>query len=85
MRKVLVQISLGLMLMLNFSQVSSTTAQCSMCKTNVKNATESKDKKVGLGINDGILSLVLIPYLSVALVGFIWYRRFRLKRMNESN
>lgn len=33
----------------------------------------------GEGLNDGILYLLAMPYLAVAVVGFIWYKRYRRK------
>lgn len=53
-------------------------AQCSMCTLNAENSVQNGNTQ-GNGLNDGILYLLAMPYLAVAVVGFIWYKRYRRK------
>ena len=49
-------------------------AQCAMCRA----VLESEDNtSVAEGINSGIVYLMAIPYLIVAALGFIIYRKMR--------
>tara|TARA_B100001173_G_scaffold286762_1_gene274664 strand:- start:516 stop:746 length:231 start_codon:yes stop_codon:yes gene_type:complete len=48
-------------------------AQCAMCKAVVETNLESGGS-IGAGLNDGILYLMAIPYISMIAIGFIWYR-----------
>lgn len=73
---------LGLLLLtltLSFSNVSTTDAQCPMCRmsaeSNLKNGgTEGK------GLNNGILYLLATPYLMIGGIAYFWYRN---RRKNE--
>ena len=47
-------------------------AQCAMCKAVVKANLESGGS-IGAGLNDGILYLMAMPYISMIFVGLIWY------------
>lgn len=51
-------------------------AQCAMCAMNAENSVQEGNTQ-GKGLNDGILFLLGMPYLAVAVVGFIWYKKFR--------
>ncbi|MEJ6980795.1 hypothetical protein WG906_10065 [Pedobacter sp. P351] len=57
---------------------SSADAQCSMCTLNAENSVQNGNTQ-GNGLNDGILYLLAMPYLAVAAVGFIWYKKYRRK------
>jgi hypothetical protein len=48
-------------------------AQCAMCRA----VLESEDgQDVAKGINDGIVYLMAIPYVLIAGLGYIIYRKF---------
>ena len=47
-------------------------AQCAMCKAVVEANLESGGS-IGAGLNDGILYLMAMPYISILIVGLIWY------------
>ncbi|MGY5354771.1 hypothetical protein [Wenyingzhuangia sp. IMCC45467] len=47
--------------------------QCAMCKAVVENGDSSYAK----GLNDGIVTLMIIPYILVALVAFIIFRYYK--------
>jgi cobalamin biosynthesis protein CobD/CbiB len=46
------------------------TAQCAMCKAVV----ESGDKGMAEGVNDGIVYLMIFPYILVGLLAYALYR-----------
>ena len=48
-------------------------AQCAMCKSVVESNMENGDT-IGGGLNDGILYLMAMPYISLALIAFFWVR-----------
>jgi len=50
-------------------------AQCAMCKAVV----ESGDQGMAAGVNDGIVYLMLFPYLLVAVLAYALYR-FKFKK-----
>ena len=47
--------------------------QCSMCKAVLESGA---DEKVAESLNDGIVYLMAIPYVLVALIGFLIYYKF---------
>ena len=47
-----------------------TYSQCAMCKAVV----ESGDKGMAEGVNDGIMYLMIFPYILVAALGYALYR-----------
>lgn len=49
-------------------------AQCSMCKAVVESNMQSDANAVGAGINDGIMYLMIFPYLVFIGIGIIVYR-----------
>ena len=53
--------------------VIDTQAQCAMCKSVVESNLENGDT-IGSGLNDGILYLMVMPYISLALIAFFWVR-----------
>ena len=59
----------------------SASAQCAMCRASL----ESEGNVVKAeAVNDGIVYLMLFPYLLVALVGYVVYRMFK-KKKQEAN
>ena len=48
-------------------------AQCAMCKSVVESNLKNGDT-IGSGLNDGILYLMAMPYISLALIAFFWVR-----------
>ncbi len=59
----------------------SSNAQCAMCRA----ALESEaDTARGEAVNDGIVYLMAIPYILVAVIGFVVYRMFANKKANNS-
>jgi hypothetical protein len=76
-RIVLVLLAFGLMI-LGTVQVK---AQCAMCTTAVESNNKS-GANTTKGLNNGIMYLLAAPYLAVAAVGIIWYKKYRRKNVN---
>ncbi len=55
-------------------------AQCAMCTANAENAVQNGNTE-GKGLNDGILYLLAMPYLAVAALGYLWYKKYRRKNV----
>ena len=53
-------------------------AQCAMCTTAVESNAKSGSTSTK-GLNNGIIYLLAAPYLAVAVVGYIWYKKYRRK------
>ena len=61
-------------LFVTFFYSLETTAQCAMCRA----VLESEEGQgAAQGINDGIVYLMLIPYILVGGIGFIIYRKYK--------
>jgi hypothetical protein len=54
--------------------VPSTMAQCAMCRGSVESSMGNGRNNVGVGLNTGIVYLFVMPYLLVAVIGYMWYR-----------
>lgn len=54
------------------------SAQCAMCSANAENSVQNGNTE-GKGLNDGILYLLAAPYLAMAGIGFLWYKKYRRK------
>ncbi|MDO6736238.1 hypothetical protein [Wenyingzhuangia sp. 2_MG-2023] len=48
-------------------------SQCAMCKAVVENG----DSGLAEGLNDGIVTLMVIPYILVAIIAFILWRNYQ--------
>lgn len=56
------------------------SAQCAMCTLNAENSVQNGNTE-GNGLNTGILYLLAAPYLAVACVGFLWYKKYKRKNV----
>lgn len=74
-------LSFFMLMVLAFNE--STFAQCPMCKAAVESTVESGQSNAGKGLNDGILYLLAAPYLFVAILGVLWYKKYRVKAQVE--
>lgn len=54
-----------------------TNAQCAMCRASLE--SEGNNAKV-IAVNDGIIYLMVIPYLLVGVVGIVVYRMYSKKK-----
>lgn len=68
-------VSCFLLLFINLYSLNS-QAQCAMCRASLES---SGDVSQAEAVNDGIIYLMIIPYLLVALIAFAVYRMFRKK------
>ncbi|WP_035656991.1 hypothetical protein [Flavobacterium seoulense] len=57
----------------------STNAQCAMCRAALGGDANMEKAQA---VNDGILYLMIIPYLLVAVIGFLIYRMRKNKQKN---
>ena len=57
-------------------------AQCAMCKAVVE-ANLGAGGSAGAGLNDGILYLMAMPYISILLFCLFWY--FQNKKVKQVN
>ena len=60
-----------LIFLLNINDVFS---QCAMCSAVLES---QEDQSISAGLNDGIMYLMAIPYIVVAFMGFIIYKKFK--------
>ncbi|TAF67090.1 MAG: hypothetical protein EAZ55_04750 [Cytophagales bacterium] len=58
--------------------------QCAMCRATVENNI-SKGKKIGSGLNAGIVYLASVPYVLLTTLGILWYRNAKKKRKYKKN
>ncbi|MDA0314190.1 MAG: hypothetical protein O2829_05910 [Bacteroidetes bacterium] len=56
------------------------SAQCAMCRASVENNVSNGDTSIGAGLNNGILYLVVMPYLMAGIIGYLWYRNSKKKK-----
>ena len=55
-------------------------AQCAMCRASLES---SGNKSKVEAVNDGIVFLMAIPYILVAIIGFVVYRMYAVKKTNQ--
>lgn len=72
-------LSLALLLLLNIAA----QAQCSMCKISAENSIVEGKTSIALGLNTGILYLAAFPYLLAGIFIFMWYRRYKRRKLYE--
>ncbi len=51
-----------------------TFSQCAMCRSAVESTMSNGRNNSAIGLNTGILYLLLAPYLLVATIGYLWYK-----------
>lgn len=54
-------------------------AQCAMCKSVVESNIDG-GSVIGLGLNNGILYLMIMPYLALFIIAIIWLRYNKLTK-----
>lgn len=70
--KLIFQLFLFSLLLLQYTH---TSAQCAMCKATAESSV-AEASKAATGLNIGIAYLFLMPYLLVAVIGYIWYTKY---------
>ncbi len=79
--KKLKKIGASLLLVIMLASSADVSAQCAMCTMNAENSVQNGNTQ-GNGLNNGILYLLAAPYLAVAVVGFLWYKKYRRKNVS---
>lgn len=51
-----------------------------MCALSAENSVQNGNTQ-GRGLNSGILYLLAAPYIAIAGVGFVWYKKYRRKNV----
>ncbi|MFK7757830.1 MAG: hypothetical protein AB8B53_12945 [Flavobacteriales bacterium] len=70
------RIGFFLALLIVFSLFSlDVQAQCAMCKEVAQDASDQSGNAVGLGLNNGIKYLLIIPYILFGVFLTIFFRR----------
>lgn len=67
------------------SPVAEVLSQCAMCRATVENNVSNGEIGIGAGLNFGILYLFVMPYLAVAIVGYLWYRNSKANARKQQN
>lgn len=55
-------------------------AQCAMCQATVESNLKNGGT-TGSGLNGGIMYLLAAPYIAIAGIGFLWYKKYRKKNI----
>lgn len=65
--------------------VSNTaSAQCAMCTINAEQGVKNGNTQAK-GINSGVIYLMVIPYILIAGLGVLWYKRYRTQRSTPTS
>ena len=67
-------------LLLIFVGIEDLNAQCAMCRAVLEN---NADNSVAEGINDGIVYLMMFPYLLMGGLGYYIYRTHRKQKQQK--
>lgn len=65
---------LFLTILIQLINLSQTFAQCAMCRAAVS-SNASDGGGIGVGLNRGILYLAVFPYLILAVIAYLWYKK----------
>ncbi|WP_242427293.1 hypothetical protein [Flammeovirga pacifica] len=69
------------LLLVNFYDVY---AQCAMCRATVENNISDGASQVGAGLNTGILYLMAMPYILIASIAYIWYKKSQQNKVKTT-
>lgn len=72
MKRIVCFLALVVLLLLTGLQ---SEAQCAMCKATAESATENVNKGIGQGLNSGIVYLMVTPYLLLAVIATVFFRK----------
>ena len=59
--------------------IPTTSAQCAMCTINAEQGVKNGNTQAK-GINQGVIYLMVIPYLLIAGLGVLWYKKYKVQR-----
>jgi hypothetical protein len=57
------------------------SAQCAMCSAQVESNAQNGNTSAN-GLNNGIMYLLATPYIAVAILGYVWYKKYRRKNVD---
>lgn len=60
---------------------TSSYSQCAMCRASLESSGEKTQAEA---VNDGIVYLMIIPYILVGLIGIYIYRMYRNRKNKDS-
>jgi hypothetical protein len=69
--------------LLLITQNSLSIAQCAMCRAAVGSNLSEGRGVIGTGINDGIIYLLVVTYLSVPTLIYIWFREAKKEQRKK--
>ncbi|MDZ4666662.1 MAG: hypothetical protein SGJ00_02145 [bacterium] len=72
-------------LLIHILTLPASFGQCAMCKSNIEKAREDGGTNVGNTLNDGILYLLVLPYAIAGIFGFVYYKKYKEKKAQNSN
>ncbi len=72
MKKLVLFLVIAFLLCLTVTDVD---AQCAMCKKVAEDASDQSGQAVGLGLNNGIKYLLVIPYILFGVFLTVFFRR----------
>jgi hypothetical protein len=61
-----------------FYMPQNVSAQCAMCTVSAEQSVKNGNTQ-GVGLNTGIIYLLVIPYLLISGIGVLWYLKYRKK------
>jgi hypothetical protein len=64
--------------------LTQVNAQCAMCRATAESVTEHVDKGIGEGLNTGILYLMLVPYVILATLAIVFFKKKGLSLFKNS-
>ncbi len=70
-------------LMLSASNVTVVSAQCAMCAISADQGTKHGNTQAK-GINSGVIYLMVIPYILIAGLGVLWYKKYYTPRAQRA-
>lgn len=62
--------------------LNTVSAQCAMCTINAEQGVKNGNTQAK-GINSGVIYLMVIPYLLIAGLGVLWYKKYRAQRSSQ--
>ena len=73
-----------LFLVFGLLSIGSSFAQCAMCRATLEtNVSNGSQEQLASTLNFGIMYLFVAPYLLVATVGYVWYKKSRSSAKEE--
>lgn len=61
---------------------SDLSAQCAMCKAAAEEGIKDGNTQSAT-LNEGILYLLVMPYLAFAVIGYLWWKNYKRRKIAE--